>query len=111
MIARRASLLAAIALALLGTRCADGFREDEMDCEEAVAHLESCCGQMSVAPTACTHESSGGLVTATALTADESRCILGESCDQLRANGASGICGRVSQLPVPGAGVPQTVCP
>jgi hypothetical protein len=101
-------MLAAIALALLGTRCADGFREDEMDCEQAVAHLKSCCSEIDVAQTACTHESTGGVVTSTALTADESTCILGEGCDTLRS---SGVCDRSHDLPYTGSGTAPKVCP
>jgi hypothetical protein len=108
MRARAGVVISAISLGLLAAGCADGFREDEMDCEQAVAHLETCCGHIDVAQSACTHQSAGGLITPTALTADESRCVLGESCEGLRSNG---VCGRATQLPSPNAGSTSAVCP
>lgn len=109
----RSVLFATIALALSGLRCADGFREDEMECEEAMSYLAKCCPGFQKAQASCTYSSGGcggGLTVAPVLTVDESHCIQHRSCDDLRS---SGVCDRAAHLPYvpPSSVTPQPVCP
>lgn len=59
-----------------------GLREDELDCEEAVAHLASCCPNYDPTQIACKYSSTCG-ITLPALSVEESRCILDLSCDHV----------------------------
>jgi hypothetical protein len=110
----RVVLVAAIALGLSGVRCADGFREDEMECEEAMNYLARCCAGFQKAQASCTYSSSGGcgngVAVAPIFTVDESHCIQHRSCDELRS---SGVCERAAHLPYvpPSSSTPQPVCP
>ncbi len=74
-----------------------GIREDELDCENAVSHLIDCCPGFTGSNINCTDE--GGACDRgsipTELTTDQSSCIRGESCDDLRS---SGVCARMIQV-------------
>lgn len=76
------------------------FHEDVIWCEEAAAHLQECCGTaFDPKQIACVHyfeqdTGCGDTTTQTqdpAFTTDESRCLRGQSCDQIRA---ADICAR-----------------
>jgi hypothetical protein len=110
-----------LALVLVGASMlmADfGLREDEIDCEKAVAWLQSCCPGFARAETLRCEYDSGCGVTEPAISISDSQCILGESCDELKA---SGICERAANLPSPSTGflavgggnslTPNMVCP
>lgn len=71
------------------------FREDVIWCEEAVAHLEECCGAIfDPSQIECRHyyEKNVGCESTTytsvdpAFTTDQSRCIHEQSCDVIVAN-------------------------
>jgi hypothetical protein len=111
----RVVLVAAIGLALLGFRCADGFREDEMECENAMSYLAKCCPGFQSDQASCDYSDNSsacgtGVVVLPVLSVSESHCIEGESCDQLRS---SEVCAHAQQLPYvpPSASAPQPVCP
>ncbi len=88
-----------VAVLGLSTLVADGgLRQDEIDCEQAVAYLQGCCPDWAGATVACTYDSGCGSTTETALSIDQSQCILGESCSQIVA---TGICDRVKNLTSP----------
>jgi hypothetical protein len=75
-----------------------GLRQDELDCEDAVAYLQGCCPDFAGATVACVHDTGCGSTRQTALSIEESQCILAESCDQIVA---SRLCERVKNLPSP----------
>ena len=82
----------------------DNFREDVVFCEDAVAYLTSCCPGFDAHAVACQYHydyTPGGCDTSAtvdaenpALDLEESRCILGRSCDSLRN---AGVCERAQQ--------------
>jgi hypothetical protein len=75
-----------------------GLREDELECEEAVAHLQDCCPGFADATLQCVH-SDYCTHTEPALFIDESTCILARSCDEVIQ---SGICQKTHDLESPG---------
>lgn len=83
---RRVALLIVVVIgALPMTQC---LRQDEVECEEAVALLKECCPGLDVkiincqfSPGTCTSDA----VYPTLSTAD-SECMLGKSCDALNAD-------------------------
>ena len=93
---------AALGVALMMACSADGhdeddtqFRQDVIWCEEAVAHLEECCGAaFDARQIACRHfyskDTGCGSTdinrTDPAYTVDESKCIRDQSCDAIRGN-------------------------
>jgi hypothetical protein len=98
------------------------LREDEIDCEKAVAWLQTCCPGFAQHETLqCVFSDTCG-VTEPAISISDSQCILGEGCEELQA---SGICERAQNLKSPstsviigrgGAGgsgppAPNMVCP
>jgi hypothetical protein len=95
-----------IAVTILGfsTLVADGgLREDEIDCEEAVAYLQQCCPGFARTETLqCVYGDSCGVIEP-ALSIDQSQCILGLSCPQIVANG---ICDRAAHLSSPSSAPP-----
>ena len=92
-------VMRAVAVLGLSTLIADGgLRQDELECEDAVAYLQGCCPDWAGATVACSYDSGCGSVTETALSIDESQCILAESCTQIVA---SGICDKVKNLASP----------
>lgn len=60
-----------------------GFRQDELECEEAVTHLTDCCPGFNPTKINCTHEAACDLQNVTALPVLESQCILRESCETI----------------------------
>jgi hypothetical protein len=90
--ARPWTLAAAIA-ALLA--CGAPLRKDELDCEEAVAHLADCCPGFVSSALACRYEDHGcGGVTHPALDIGEAACIRDERCAQLVSDR---VCARAQQ--------------
>jgi hypothetical protein len=89
---------AACAAGLSALVASGGLRQDEIECEEAVAYLQGCCPDFSGATVACRHDSGCGVSVATALSVDESQCILAQSCAQIAA---AGLCEKVKNLPSP----------
>ncbi|MCA9596679.1 MAG: hypothetical protein KC776_25355 [Myxococcales bacterium] len=62
-----------------------GFRESELQCEEAYAHLEDCCGALHGA-ISCTYEE-GCAGQTPALDVVQSKCIRKLSCSEIEALG------------------------
>jgi len=85
--------LAAVAITL-PLACGD-MRQDELDCEEAVSHLQECCPGFTGNNVECTYVSGCAGTTYPEISYDQSRCIRGESCDALVR---SGVCERTRQL-------------
>jgi hypothetical protein len=68
------------------------IREDEFLCNEAVEHLHDCCGENTVLPAHFCQVTSGcGGGHQPALTVEQSRCILGQSCSALQ-----GMCAKLA---------------
>jgi hypothetical protein len=93
------------------------FREDELECEQAVARLTSCCPGFKPEAISCDYSTGCGITDYPALTIDESHCVQNESCPSLQG---TGVCDR-AQVAQPheidtitGDGGPSanpTVCP
>jgi hypothetical protein len=105
------------ALAALGLStlvASGGLREDEIDCEKAVAYLQGCCPGFAQSETLACEFVDGCGVIDPALSISQSECILGESCAQLVA---SGVCERARNANSPSKGLgggatgPTMVCP
>src|SRR5262245_41666869 len=78
--------LACVALASLS---AFGVDKEELDCEQAVAHLVSCCPGFDARSIVCEQPSGcGGKANHVDLDLGRSECILGASCEDLVASGA-----------------------
>jgi hypothetical protein len=99
---RLLSAYAVGAAVLLVFACGDGskhdhdeFREDVIMCEDAAAYLVTCCPGFNAAVVECKYGydyvpggcESGSTTdkTSPGLSLDESRCILGRTCEDLRA--------------------------
>ena len=94
--------------------CGDGLRQDELDCEEAVSHLDECCpGFQATSRIQCMYDDQGcGNVTEPAIPEDVSSCIRNESCEELAT--AGGVCDRVTAAQAsitPGGPLTSAVCP
>ncbi len=90
-----------LALAALGmsTLMADGgLREDEIDCEEAVAYLQQCCPGFAQTETLQCEYFDGCGVIEPAISIPASQCIVSETCAQLVS---SGVCARAKNLSSP----------
>jgi len=79
------------------------FREDVIQCEEAVARLTSCCPDFDGSRVLCNYYYSYDESTCSpsqtrfvhpALSLDESGCVIDTSCEALRANG---VCKRAQE--------------
>jgi hypothetical protein len=79
------ALWAAIALA---NGCYD-LREDELQCEEAVAHLMECCDDFNASEVRCIYERGdcGSETVHPDLSVEQSRTIRRLSCAEVRARG------------------------
>jgi hypothetical protein len=69
-----------------------GFRQDELECEEALAHLDDCCEDFDPAAVDCNHVDGCDTDTFPTISVDESQCIRDKSCESIRRDG---ICQRV----------------
>jgi hypothetical protein len=82
--------LGASLLAILiggGHPLAQGFREDEVQCEETVAHLADCCSDFDPHAIDCKYISGCDSDTYPVFTVAESRCIRDKSCAEVRRDG------------------------
>lgn len=70
-------------------------REDEFDCEQAVAHLVECCPAVEASNFYCQHDYGCDYSRDPDLTLDDSRCILALDCPGLVA---AGVCARVAHV-------------
>ena len=84
-------------VALLATGC---VREDELDCQEAAAHLKSCCPGVNWMAVDCSYESGcfpfsscEAPVPRRQFTIAESECIVAASCTRLLD---TGVCDRAT---------------
>jgi hypothetical protein len=87
------ALATAMSIALFFA-CGDALNQEELDCEEAVAHLEECCPGFDSSQIVCVHEQQGcilGSTTHPAIERDQTTCIRHESCNALVS---SGVCDR-----------------
>ena len=86
------SIVVVLLVALvLGVSC-NGFHEDELACEQAVAHLDTCCPEVARTIRCEFVQGSGGCdgaayvpSTYPDLDTYESKCLRKKSCDELRA--------------------------
>jgi hypothetical protein len=79
----------ALACVALASLAAFGVDKEELDCEQAVAHLVSCCPGFDARSIVCEQASGcGGSGNRVDLNLARSACILGASCEDLVASGA-----------------------
>jgi hypothetical protein len=109
-------LLTATAIAVLFA-CGAPLRQDELDCEEAVSVLASCCPGFQDSQLQCVYNAAGcSGTTYPALTMGDSSCIRSETCATLVS---SGVCSRAQSArsyvlgdsSEPNASQPAPVCP
>jgi hypothetical protein len=84
---------AALVVALLA-----GIDEAQVECEEAVAHVLDCCPGVSP------QDICGAGCGEVGISHDQSECLRGKECDELRAGG---VCDRFTRLMIPDAGAPE----
>jgi hypothetical protein len=61
-----------------------GFRQDEVDCEEAVRYLSECCEGFDATRIRCTYQGGCESDTVPDVPVSQSECILAKSCDDIR---------------------------
>jgi hypothetical protein len=71
---------------------AQGFRQDEVQCEEMAAHLAECCDDFDPKVVSCEYVDGCTSDSYPSVSVDESQCIREKSCEQVRAQN---ICERV----------------
>jgi hypothetical protein len=89
---------------------ARGFREDEVECEEAVARLRKCCTSDELAAINCTYDP-GCSGTTPSISVSESRCLRELSCRHIET---ADICQRIfdrTQGVVTTTPEPEQLCP
>ena len=74
--------------------CGGPLRQDELDCEEAVAVLEGCCPGFVGSLLECQYTSDCGGTRYPAIPEDQASCIRRESCDELKS---TGVCQRAQE--------------
>jgi len=79
-------LLLAVGVLVLTSGWLAGFREDELECEQAVAKLVECCPDFSTNVIECNYATGCGSTTYPALSIDQSQCIGDLSCSEIVAN-------------------------
>lgn len=112
-LAKHSAWLTAVAVLVL-LSCGD-MRQDELDCEEAVSHLASCCPGFDSSAIECFYVSGCTSNEYPAISIPQSQCIRGEDCSRLVT---TGVCSRAQDAwPVqadaePGAeAAADRVCP
>lgn len=87
-----------------------GIREDELRCEESVAHLVECCPGFDAKNINCYYTEGCNNTYYPAITVAESRCILNMDCPAIVSGG---ICERAqnSQRPSAQGSSSEAVCP
>lgn len=91
---------------IVGLSLGCGIRQDELRCEEAVAHLDHCCPNFPHDSISCQYMD--GLCENPYypdISVEQSECIIAKSCDAIRA---AGLC-QVSSAPGPDAGTALVV--
>jgi hypothetical protein len=73
-----------VALLVVAPMCLQGVREDELQCEEASAHLDNCCPHFDPTEVGCTHGDLACGERDIRLTVDESQCLRSLDCEQIR---------------------------
>ena len=61
-----------------------GFRQDEVECEEAVRYLSDCCAGFAPTRIRCAYEGGCDGDILPDVPVAESQCILAKSCDEIR---------------------------
>jgi hypothetical protein len=111
---RRSGVLAVVvALPLMGS--GDWLREDEFECESAVAHLQECCPEdLELDGEACVYASGCDSETLPILSVSDARCLEVLSCSEIEEND---LCETVAELTNPTYDdgeptyAPSSVCP
>jgi len=91
-------LFRALLAALVLVPTCGGIRRDEFVCEEAYARLTECCPGFTVEADYCNFDSGCGATRHPALSPEESDCIRGKTCSELRDQK---ICERAAQVKPP----------
>ena len=77
-------LRAAVLAGILGPLTCNGIHDDELHCEEAIAHLQNCCPGLKQASISCRQNTSCGNASARPqIPMEQSDCILARSCEDL----------------------------
>ncbi len=96
--ARHNILFAAVVLFAYGASCT-GFREDEIECEQAIVHLSACCPSYDSNKISCQYQEhrdcNDKLVSTQTpdLTSDQSECLSAKSCEEIVAQGLCDLSG------------------
>jgi hypothetical protein len=87
---RLGSALVLAGLALTGLGFSNGIREDELECEEAIAHIQGCCPGFTAQEAVCLHSEGCEEDSPPLLDLGQSRCIQDLECGRVRASYCSG---------------------
>ena len=103
---RPSSLGAVLALGVVALLGMSDFREDEIECEHAMAHLADCCPDLEVGADVCDYSSGCGDAAYPVLSVEQSECIQDRRCLEIEQ---SDLCAKVEALvrprdPEPDAG-------
>ncbi len=87
---RKFLLRAVLACTALVGLAAFGVDKEELDCEQAVAHMVECCPDFDARTINCSRSGCGGTSSYSGIDLSYARssCILGASCEVLRKSGA-----------------------
>ena len=104
--------LAACTVVLCSFACGDALHQDELDCEEAVSHLEACCpGFVASSNLRCIYDDPGcGTVTEPAIPEDAAGCIRNKSCDTVVQDGVCAAIASAQAKLGPNGVLPSGVC-
>ena len=83
-------VLGALVVGVVALVATGGLDERTLECEQAIAHLQECCGSGFEAPRAC-----GDGCSRLTLSVETSQCIRDLSCDEVAA---LDLCARVAAL-------------
>ncbi len=99
-------------LAPLLIRCGKGWRQDELECQQAANQLVECCPGFTAPQQSCSYEPGceNQASYAPALTIAESQCVAAESCEELVSTGVCTRAASAFEQPDYGSNHPQ-VCP
>jgi hypothetical protein len=111
-VASRRAIPFIVGMALAVPLACGAIREDEFQCENAVAHLKACCPVFNAMGVACNYGTGCGVTVYPVLDVQQSKCIERESCDTIRKTGLCEAVAALSDLPgSDAAGSGPTVCP
>ena len=88
--------------------CGDALQQDELDCEEAVSHLQDCCRGLATSGVRCVDHQGCDYSEYPDISEQQSACIRAESCQELVANG---VCQHAQQALAGSNGTAKEVCP